>query len=647
MMKLQWLVKPLCLTLTKGSTIVTSRLYSSSPTSTTIKNVTRSNFEPVLSDLRSLINDAVFVSIDLEMTGVTSAPWRESFEFDRSDIRYLKVKDSAEKFAVVQFGVCPFRWDSSKGSFIAHPHNFYIFPRQESSEFLCQTTSIDFLAKYQFDFNICIQEGISYLSRAQEEEALRHLHSLQDDDDDEFAEPRTGDKDKPLTRIADILFSERIKGRVQEWLNRLLQNGSYHSSSKEILNESDKQFQTVFFKMRPALQLNEFTRHQLRLIQSVTEKHFKELVYIRMKSGRISAQHYLIYTETDSDRNLLKKEVKEDSHKVAELNIEGDIGFRHIIDILCSEKKLIVGHNCFLDIAHIHSKFLGPLPSTVEEYVSSIHKCFPYIIDTKILLNANDAIRQKMKNNSTSLSKAFALLCTEISPNIEEVGLVFNPDVKVEVQVDDMRSSNWNCGAKHEAGYDAFMTGSVFAQACSYLGFDFELNSPSGNLKLNEKLKNYINLLYLSWINGEIINLTTCQQIAESSLNPNQKLPCPEIVFENIIIIWGLSSKVKARDIQEWISKTFGPLSVTSVYQLDETAVFVQFSKEEFVSGFLELKKTLAWDKGPISVLHPLSRLFESGGMVRTGNYEMYKEMCGSIISKVKFADQADFVAIK
>ena len=44
-------------------------------------------------------------------------------------------------------------------------HNFYVFPRQEvlidgpSYEFLWQTTSIEFLAKYQFDFNACIHEG--------------------------------------------------------------------------------------------------------------------------------------------------------------------------------------------------------------------------------------------------------------------------------------------------------------------------------------------------------------------------------------------------------------------------------------------------------------------------------------------------------
>lgn len=48
-------------------------------------------------------------------------------------------------------------------------HNFYVFPRQElsgratSCEFLCQTASIDFLARHQFDFNLCIREGIAVI----------------------------------------------------------------------------------------------------------------------------------------------------------------------------------------------------------------------------------------------------------------------------------------------------------------------------------------------------------------------------------------------------------------------------------------------------------------------------------------------------
>ncbi|GMP52197.1 hypothetical protein CsSME_00018109 [Camellia sinensis var. sinensis] len=137
----------------------------------------------------------------------------------------------------------------------------------------------------------------------------------------------------------------------------------------------------------------------------VTVKHFENLVYIRVKGESSSVQQLIVYTESNNDRGLLMKEVKDGLRKEEEMKIEAAVGFRHVIDLLSSEQKLIVGHNCFLDIAHIDSKFLGSLPSTAEEYVSSVHKYFPYINDTKVLLNANDVFRAMMKKGSTSLSK--------------------------------------------------------------------------------------------------------------------------------------------------------------------------------------------------------------------------------------------------
>ncbi|GMP52196.1 hypothetical protein CsSME_00018108 [Camellia sinensis var. sinensis] len=207
------------------------------------------------------------------------------------------------------------------------------------------------------------------------------------------------------------------------------------------------------------------------------------------------------------------------------------------------------------------------------------------------------------------------------------------------------RSSNWNSGAKHEAGYDAFMTGCVFAQVCSHLGFNFKLHPPFTNLTHDEKLQKHINLLYLSWINSDIIDLRTGKQTAESSYN-SLKFRYPKIVFSNICLIWGFPSKLKAREIRECISKIFGPSSVSSIYHLDETAVFVQFSKEEYDSVFLELKETLERNNDPSSVLHLLSKLLE-GGNTRASSYEFYKEICSSSISKVLFADQAESIGIK
>lgn len=633
----------------------TRHFYCSSSSSSTstfaIKTVTKSNFESALNDLRLHVRDADFVAVDLEMTGVTSAPWRESFEFDRFDIQYLKVKDSADKFAVVQFGVCPFRWDPHEQSFVAHPHNFYIFPRQEtkgddtSYEFLCQTTSVDFLAKHQFDFNMCIHEGVSYLSRSQEKEALGLLNARYKDHLLDSSSAWREVVDTKLVRIADILFSERLKNKIAEWHDGLIGERNGASQTGKSSNDSKQQLKTIFFKMRPALDLTGFTSHQLRLIQLVINNHFEDLVYACV-TGETSSQQLVIYTDSASDRDVLLKELKDCLCKEAEMKIKAAVGFRHVIDLLSSEKKLIVGHNSFLDIAHIYRKFIGPLPSTAKEYVISLQKFFPYIVDTKVLLNASTVCQTILKKSSTSLSKAFALLCPQIASGVKTSGLADKRRVNVEVQVDDKRSLNWNSGAKHEAGYDAFMTGCVFAQACSHLGVDFTLNPPSVDLSHHEKLQEYINLLYLSWINGDIIDLRTGERKTDSFCSKGSRTRHLKILFSNIVLLWGFPAKLQASEIRECFCKVFGSSSITFIYHLDETAVFIQFSKEELVSDFLVLKETLERCNDPISVLNPLSKVLQ-GGRTCAANYEVYKQICSSTISKVFFADQAEAIGIR
>lgn len=208
------------------------------------------------------------------------------------------------------------------------------------------------------------------------------------------------------------------------------------------------------------------------------------------------------------------------------------------------------------------------------------------------------------------------------------------------------RSSSWNPGGKHEAGYDAFMTGCIFAQLCSHLGIDFQHRESSKQLALDEKLQNYVNHLYLSWMHGDIIDLYTGNKVADSSPKHSLKKRYPKILFENIVIVWGLPSNLKANEVKECISKVFGPCSVVSVFHLDATAVFVQFTKTELVYDFLLVKDTLERSGGAISVLHPLSKLLE-GGNTCAADYDTYKEICGSPLSEGLFANQAKAVGIK
>ncbi|CAM8937307.1 unnamed protein product [Rhodiola kirilowii] len=612
-----------------------------------LKHVTRSNFESSLEDFTRHVKAADFVSIDLEMTGLTSAPWRDSFEFDRSDIRYLKVKDSAEKFAVLQFGVCPFRWDSVKKSLVAHPYNFYIFPRQETGAdglahgFMCQTSSLEFLARYQFKFNACIKEGISYLSREQEDGAVQSLELIADN-------RSVGLKDEPPVRISDILFSMQMKDKFRAWREKLVQTKCKDVSADCSQKELNQQFETISYKMRPALVLKGFTFHQLRLIQLVLKKHFDDLAYVFVST---SPQHLVVYTESQNDKDLPLKELKDDSLSESKKKITSGGGFRHVIDLLSSEQKLIVGHNCFLDFAHIYSKFIGPLPSTAEEFVSRVHNCFPYVIDTKVLLNADGYLQYLMKKSSTSLSKAFAIFCAQDAAELKYFSSSNKSRVKVEVQVDEMSSSSWNSGAKHEAGYDAFMTGCIFAQACSHLGFDFTTHSSSTSMTHSKYLQKHVNLLYLSWKSGDIINLCTQKKTTEFSVSRKRTRKCPAVVFRNILVIWGFPQTLKANDIKQSISKALGSTSVTSIYDLDDSAVFVQFSKPEFLSEFLSVKDKLEKKIDTISddsesMKHPLSTLLD-GGKFRVAGYEVYKKICSHPMSKARFADQAEALGFK
>ncbi|KAG9456930.1 hypothetical protein H6P81_001438 [Aristolochia fimbriata] len=636
------------LTLTLTSVRFSSRRrFSSAPASTiSILKVTKSNFYAVLHDLRQHVRDAAFVAIDLEMTGLTSAPWRDALPFDRFDVRYLKLKDSAEKFAVVQFGVCPFRWDASKESFVAHPYNFYIFPRKElpapvgapSHEFLCQTSSMDFLAKYQFDFNACIHEGMSYLSRAQEAESLQILGFACEAECGKLKDV----EEIPLMSTCDIFFAERMKNKFQGWLDQLLRDELAGSN-----DGSTSQFLTTFFKLRPALVVNGFTSHQLRLIQLVIGKHFKDLTYVRDTSTSSSGQKIVVvYTDSENDKALLLEEVKKDLQMEVDAKVKAAVGFRHVIDLLASEKKLLIGHNCLLDMAHIFSKFLGPLPASIAEFASTVHEIFPYIVDTKHILNSDQVIQNLMRKKSTSLSSAFALLCPHIAFASEGTSLASHPRVKVEIEAEETRASGWNSGAKHEAGYDAFMTGCVFAEACSHLGINFNVNSSSVELVKDGRLQSYMNLLYLDWSNGSIINLNTCSILPE--VNPLRlKRKYPQIIYSNIVLIWGFSAKLKGKVIKDCITRVFGHGSVSNFYLLDETAAFVQFSKEKFVSDFLILKETLEKKRNdPLAVLHPLVSLLESGN-IQVADYEAYKQMCSSPISRILFAEQAEAVGAR
>lgn len=51
-------------------------------------------------------------------------------------------------------------------------------------------------------------------------------------------------------------------------------------------------------------------------------------------------------------------------------------GLRQIIDRIIEKKKVIVGHNCFQDLAYLYRTFLQDLPETLVEFCAILKTTF-------------------------------------------------------------------------------------------------------------------------------------------------------------------------------------------------------------------------------------------------------------------------------
>ncbi|KAI4354162.1 hypothetical protein L6164_003055 [Bauhinia variegata] len=119
-----------------------------------VKQVNKSHFAETLEEIKARIDESDFIAVSMEKTGSFSAPWHRVLPLDTAETAYCKAKQASERFQLL--------------------YNFLLFPRDElrmgmpSYSFSCQTSYLTSMASEGFDFNACIYDGLSYLSRAQE-----------------------------------------------------------------------------------------------------------------------------------------------------------------------------------------------------------------------------------------------------------------------------------------------------------------------------------------------------------------------------------------------------------------------------------------------------------------------------------------------
>lgn len=379
-----------------------------------ITQVTRENFEELLPFIKESILSADFVTFDTELTGLAAGKAQQYSVLDTYHNRYGKVRHSAINFGLLQYGICTVSWDPQSNGYAAKAWSFYLFPKTGTSasidrNMLFQLSAIEFLVRYNFDFNLTFSQGIPFLSRTDEQYKRAGLERN-----------RAGGGDEGRLEIDISGIKEEDKAFLKAQLDSVIEGCNEVGS---------------------AVELEACNSYRRRLLYQEIPKLGKQLAI----------------TKAESSSSLRVEHVQdvvgfqESQYSAALGDLERGSGFRQIIETIISSGKPFIGHNCFMDLCHTFQKFIDRLPEHYDDFKENLHRTFPLIFDTKYVAHSIEALHGA---ESSSLGDLTHFLASHpVSSSATNVRLA------AEIKEEHF----------HDAGFDALCTGKVFIGLCSLI----------------------------------------------------------------------------------------------------------------------------------------------------------------------------------
>uniref|UniRef100_A0A6P6GG21 poly(A)-specific ribonuclease PARN-like n=1 Tax=Ziziphus jujuba TaxID=326968 RepID=A0A6P6GG21_ZIZJJ len=544
-----------------------------------VKQVMKSNFAESLEEIKTRISDSDFIAVSLQKTGSFSARWQRVLPFDTAETAYCKAKYAAEKFQLLQFAVCPFTISDSK--LVAHPYNFLLFPRDEmnigmpSYSFSCQTSYLTSMAQEGFDFNACIYDGISYLSRVQESAAKVRIGNPT------AISYQMNSSSTPT--VADAVFVERIKSRIKNWKNSCKSSNSRTddplvSTLRKLITASE------FYGSRPSMSVDVCSERQVQLVLEMLREFSDELVplIIPAKSGGTQAV-CVVLTSSKEDKNLFEMELhcqeEEQNKKVR--------GFREVIDLISASQKPVVSHNFLNDFTFIHSKFIGPLPPNIDEFASSLRLVFPVVLDVSYLMQIIGPLRK----------------VTNIPVAISYLNNRFFAPVDIEIP----HQATENEGKLH--GYNVVRICHLFAKLCSVLKIPHS-STVSDNEVLPPALEEYTNVF-----NEFPASTRQIDEDVKVWMKNTRKVSC-----EQLVLLWGFRSGMTAGKLKSMLHRSHDVFSEEfDVRLVDKSCAIVVFWQPGLSTTFLDVMNGK-------EVFGALKEMISEG--LRAVSFEAYKKVC-------------------
>ncbi|NXY81054.1 PNDC1 ribonuclease, partial [Alcedo cyanopectus] len=333
--------------------------------------------------------------------------------FDSPAERYLAARRSVQRFTISQLGKSCSDTENHLPRYVVHSYNFFLFPSTlgvTDVEFTLSASSIQFLSRYGFDYNKFLKDGIPYMNDVQEEILSQHLSG-------------------GSWKVSSVLDRDVLKKTIEEvttWI----------AAAEE----------------EETMILQDLSNNEMLEIQLILRQALKN-----------------VWTQPLGDKKVLVKKVSLQGRRCLE-NSPYDCcqkeklllsarGFTNLFHMLVKAKKPLVGHNMLMDLMHLHEKFYKPLPESYEEFKRNIHNLFPVIIDTKTVTKSIWKTCQFPR--VSSLLETYAVLS---SSNLNPKGPAC-PEIALAGDCSRYAEKK----SPHEAGYDAFLCGSVLLKSAHLL----------------------------------------------------------------------------------------------------------------------------------------------------------------------------------
>lgn len=385
-------------------------------------DVTNKTFEAVLPQIISEVRAATFLALDAEFTGLLANAAYKADLFDDGPRRYRKLCASMHHFSITQLGLAVFTGEVDSNSYSVSTYNFYLRPHSCASSdpiIACQTSSLEFLQRFNFDFNKWIYEGVPYMNSEEEENLQTELSAL-------FKGT------KPVLLSFELTDHLRAVG---EWVAMGCEGGTHTVAG--VLDT-----------------------HSQAMLLAAIHNTFAGL-WATLQDGQI-----VVRSVSSDERERLDTEDPGRTQLVSAL-VERNAGFTRLFRHLVELRKPIVLHNCILDLMLMYKQFHKRLPSSYSTFKSEVHALFPLLYDTKFVAEEmrskyrDDAIVSKILHK-TSLGELHTALRGDL-PVLYVPRLHHSPPDNKYSKDDVML---------HEAGYDAILTGTCFvrmAQLCAMI----------------------------------------------------------------------------------------------------------------------------------------------------------------------------------